>query len=168
MRVPVATVSPSESLYIADGLMSLGALRHLPVLSGNALVGILTHRDILRAPGLLSPVLEFAADTRAALRALRVDEAMTTAVVTIGADASVKEAAEQLLEHRVGCLPVMEDGRLVGIVTTSDLLRAIAGPGEGMADPREAGPAATAYGAPSRAGSEAQAIGRAASAGHRY
>jgi CBS domain-containing protein len=155
MKVPVATVSPSESLYIADGLMSLGELRHLPVLSGGALVGILTHRDILRAPGLLAPVLEFAADTRAALRALRVEEVMSTAVVTIGAEASVKEAAEQLLEHRVGCLPVMEDGRLVGIVTTSDLLRAIAGPREGMADPGEGSFTAPAHEAPSQVRSEA-------------
>lgn len=155
MKVPVATVSPNESLYIADGLMSLGDVRHLPVLSGTALVGILTQRDILRAPGLLAPVLEFAADTRAALRALRVEEAMTTAVVTIGAEASVKEAAEQLLKHRVGCLPVMEAGRLVGIVTTSDLLRAVAGPPERMANPQEGASTATAHLAPSHVRSEA-------------
>jgi CBS domain-containing protein len=114
--------------------MSLGGLRHLPVLSKEELVGILTHRDILRAPGLLSPVLGLAADTRAALRALRVEEAMTATVVTIGAQASLQEAAAQLLKHRVGCLPVMERGGLVGIVTTSDLLRAIAGPREAEAD----------------------------------
>ncbi len=151
----VATVSPSETLYIADGLMSLGDVRHLPVLSGKALVGILTQRDLLRAPSLLAHVPEFAADPRAALWALRVEEVMTTPIVTIGAEASVEEAAEQLLKDRVGCLPVMEDGRLAGIVTTSDLIGAIAGPQEGMANPREASSTATAPRAPAYARSEA-------------
>jgi CBS domain-containing protein len=133
MKSPVTTVRPEDSLHIADGLMTLGDLRHLPVLGKGKLVGILTHRDILRAPGLLAPVLGLGAGTRAALRTLHVQEAMTTDVVTIGVEATLQEAAEQLLKHRVGCLPVMELGRLVGIITTSDLLRAMAGRREGRA-----------------------------------
>lgn len=133
MRAPVTTVTPSDSLHLADGIMSLGGVRHLPVLSKGRLVGILTQRDVLRAPGVLAPVLGLAANTRAALKALRVEEAMTRTVVTIGANASRQKAAAQLLKHRVGCLPVLERGGLVGIVTTSDLLRAIAGPGEAEA-----------------------------------
>jgi CBS domain-containing protein len=58
---------------------------------------------------------------------------MSVELVTIGADAPVEEAAQKLLEHRVGCLPVVEAGALVGIVTTSDLLRAVAGPPEAAA-----------------------------------
>lgn len=134
MKAPVTTVAPNDSLHLADGIMSLGGLRHLPVLSKGRLVGILTHRDVLRAPGVLAPVLGLAANTRAALRALRVEEAMTTTVVTIGANASPQEAAAQLLKHQVGCLPVLERGGLVGIVTTSDLLRTIAGPCEAETD----------------------------------
>ena len=53
---------------------------------------------------------------------------MTRQLVTIGAGAMVQEAADLLLKHRVGCLPVLERGALVGIVTTSDVLRAIVGP----------------------------------------
>jgi CBS domain-containing protein len=53
---------------------------------------------------------------------------MTKDVVTIEAGATVREAAERLLKHKVGCLPVLERGALVGIVTTSDLLHAIVGP----------------------------------------
>jgi acetoin utilization protein AcuB len=134
MKSPVTTVAPNDTLHVADGIMSLGGLRHLPVLSKGELVGILTHRDILRAPGLLAPVLGLAADTRAALRALRAEEAMTATVVTIGAQASLPDAAAQLLKHQVGCLPVLEHGGLVGIVTTSDLLRAMAGPCDAEAD----------------------------------
>jgi CBS domain-containing protein len=128
MSAPAATIAPGDSLHIADGIMSLGVVRHLPVVSGGDLVGVVSQRDILRSPGMFSPVLGFAVDTRAALKALRVADAMSPAVVTIGAEASVGEAAERMLKHRVGCLPVVEGGTLVGIVTTSDLLRAIVDP----------------------------------------
>jgi CBS domain-containing protein len=126
MSVPAATVAPDDSLHVADGTMSLGGVRHLPVLDGTALVGVISERDILRAPGVLTPVDGLAVDVRALLRILRVRDAMSSAVITIAADAPVAEAATLLLRHRVGSLPVLEDGLLVGIVTTSDLLRAVA------------------------------------------
>ena len=126
MSAPVTTVAPDDSLRVAGGLMSLVRLRHLPVVDGRGLVGMLTQRDILGAPGLFGPVLGPAVDTREALKAHRVGEAMS-GLVTIGAEASLQEAAEKLLKHGVDCLPVLEDGALVGIVTTSDLLRALAG-----------------------------------------
>jgi acetoin utilization protein AcuB len=125
MSVPAAVVAPDDSLHVADGIMSMGAVRHLPVVSGGELVGVVSQRDILRAPGLLAPLIESAS---AILKELRVEDVMSSPVVTIGAEASVQEAANRVLKHRVGCLPVLEAGRLVGIVTTSDLLRAIAGP----------------------------------------
>ena len=121
----VTTIGPDDSLHVADGIMSLGGLRHLPVVSGGTLVGILTHRDILRAP---TTFFGFASDARSVLLALRVKDVMTTEVITIGANATVQEAASRLLKHKVGCLPVLERGALVGIVTTSDLLVAIVGP----------------------------------------
>lgn len=136
MRREVLTVAPGESLYVANRLMSLGDLRHLPVVSENAVVGMLTHGDILRAPERLAPIREQGQDTRAALRRLRVQEAMSRTVVTIGPHTSVNEAVEHLLRHGVQCLPVMEDGRLVGLFTESDLLRAIAWPRDGTSDPR--------------------------------
>jgi acetoin utilization protein AcuB len=126
MSAPAATVAPGDSLHIADGMMCMGEVRHLPVVSNGELVGVISQRDILRAPGL-SHLLSTA---KAVLRSLRVDDVMSRELVTIGADASVGEAAHKLLSHRVGCLPVVESGALVGIVTTSDLLRALAGPPE--------------------------------------
>jgi acetoin utilization protein AcuB len=125
MSAPAAAVAPSDSLYVADGIMSMGGVRHLPVVGDGELLGVVSQRDILRAPGLLSPLLS---STKTVLKALRVADVMSRDVVTIAADTSVEEAARTLLEHRVGCLPVLESGGLVGIVTTSDLLRAIAGP----------------------------------------
>lgn len=125
MKTRVTTIGPDDTLHLADGIMSLGGLRHLPVVSGGALVGILTHRDILRAPTTFHG---FASDARAVLRALSVRDVMTREVITIDASATVQEAAARLLMHKVGCLPVLERGALVGIVTTSDLLHAIVGP----------------------------------------
>jgi CBS domain-containing protein len=125
MSVPATAVVPSDSLYVADGIMSLGAVRHLPVVRDDEVVGVVSHRDILRAPGLLADLLDSPSPV---LKALRVEDVMSSPVVTIGAEASIQEAADRLLKHRVGCLPVLEGGRLAGIVTTSDVLRAVAGP----------------------------------------
>lgn len=131
MKRQVTTITPEDALHVAEGIMSLGELRHLPVVSGGALVGILTHRDILQAPVTF---FGFATDPRAVLRALTVRDVMTTQVVSIEADATVSEAAQKLLKHKVGCLPVLERGALVGIVTTSDLLGAIVAAEEGEGD----------------------------------
>ncbi len=105
--------------------MILGGLRHLPVVGGGAMVRILTHRDVLRAP---TTFFGFATGARAVLRALTARDVMTREVVTFDANATVQMAAERPLKHKVGCLPVLERGVLVGIVTTSDLLHAIVGP----------------------------------------
>lgn len=128
MKAPVTTVDPDESLHFADGTMSLGGIRHLPVVHGLALVGIITHRDVLSAPSTFAGTsLGLAGDARAGLKALKVRDVMIKDVVTIAPEAMVQEAAELLLKHRVGCLPVLDRGGLVGILTTSDLLRAVVG-----------------------------------------
>ena len=119
MKTRVTTVAPEDTLSLADGIMSLGGLRHLPVVSGGVLVGIVTQRDMLCAPTTL---VGFAADARAILRALTVRDVMTREVVTIHVEATVRDAAERLLKHNVGCLPVLDrDHKLVGIVSLGDI-----------------------------------------------
>jgi CBS domain-containing protein len=152
MSAPAATVARGESLHVADGIMSMGAVRHLPVVHGPELVGVISQRDILRAPGLLSPAFGLGVDARAVLKVLRVEDAMSPTVVTIEGEAPVQVAAQRLLEHRVGCLPVLDGARLVGIVTTSDLLRAIARP----STPMHASGGTAATGKPSAATSLAE------------
>lgn len=155
MRTAVTAVAPSESLHVASRLMHSGDLRHLPVVKGNAVLGVLTHGDILRSSGRRALGRERGVDAAAALRGLRVQEAMSKPAVTIGPDASVNEAVELLLRHGVKCLPVLADGRLIGLFTERDLLRAIDWPRDEMWDRRASASSALANTAPSQARLEA-------------
>jgi CBS domain-containing protein len=126
MSTDVATIGRNDELTIADDIMKMKRLRHLPVVEEGRLVGILTQRDLFHAA--LSTALNFGEKAQKEfLKTVVVKEVMTDEVRTIGPDADVKEAARLLIEHRIGCLPVVDNGKLVGIVSETDLLRAIAG-----------------------------------------
>src|SRR5262249_38246723 len=98
---------------------------HLPVVEGGRLAGIITDRDVRTT--LPSPATSLAVgELRYLLDRLLVERVMTRSVITIGPDAPIGNAVELILAHRIGALPVMEDGRLVGIIPETDLLRAFA------------------------------------------
>ena len=123
MQREVATLREEDQLTVADDVMRLGQVRHLPVLSGEKLVGVVSNRDLLAAS--LTTALEFGArERRAFLRSVEVREVMTKNVVSVGPDMPVAKAARILIERRIGCLPVVKSGVLVGLVTETDLLRA--------------------------------------------
>lgn len=124
MQTEVATLAPDERLDLADDVMTLGRVRHMPVLAGTRLVGLVSQRDLLAAS--LTKVLEFEPDQRRAfMRSVQVNEVMTRDPVTVEPDATLTEAAQRIVERRIGCLPVAKpDGTLVGLVTETDLLRA--------------------------------------------
>ena len=109
-----------ERLSIAEDLMQAARVRHLPVLAPTGeVVGVVSQRDLFRT------ALEHAVATPAGtppLEAVSVADAMTRDPVTIDADATMAEAARRMREHQIGCLPVLEDGRLAGIVTESDFV----------------------------------------------
>jgi CBS domain-containing protein len=118
----VATVTPHDSVEIADGVMAMGRIRHLPVLQGSEVVGILSQRDLFRSA--LGAAMAFGMQRpQEIMRALEVGDVMTTPPVTIGPEAAVQDAARAMAERRIGCLPVLENGRLVGILTDTDILR---------------------------------------------
>lgn len=104
------TVRPRETARRAYRLMRDHRFRHLPVVEAGRLVGVLSDRDL--RPVLFSPTLARA----------RVEELMSEDLTTIAPDAPVEEAASLLVVKRIGCLPVVADGALVGIVTETDLL----------------------------------------------
>ena len=124
MQTEVATLAPGERLDLADDVMSLGRVRHMPVLDGARLVGLVSQFDVMAAS--LTKVVEFETDHRRTfMRSIQVHEVMARDVVSVAPDASLAEAAERMLSHRIHCLPVTEpDGTLVGLVTDTDLLRA--------------------------------------------
>jgi acetoin utilization protein AcuB len=125
MTQPVITIDRNAGCDEADASMERHGIRHLPVMEEGRLVGVLGRHDLMRSA--LAFALGFGERGRAMLlHTLRVKEVMRERMVTIGAGQPASEVARLLLDHRIGCLPVLEDGELVGIVTSSDLLRLLA------------------------------------------
>lgn len=123
MTREVTTLRRNDKLSLADDLMSMKRVRHLPVLDDDSddLVGIVSQRDLFR--GALSRALGYGEKAqRTMLDMLVVKDVMTNRVISIAPDAPLTEAARAMLEHKIGCLPVLEDGRLVGILTESDFV----------------------------------------------
>ena len=115
MTTDPAVVSPDDTLERAWAMMTGEGYRHLPVVKDGQLVGVLSITDIGRL-GATVP----------SLMARTVGEWMTKNPITVGPDEPVERAAGQMGLHKVNCLPVVTGGKLVGIVTTYDLLDALA------------------------------------------
>ena len=127
MTADPTTLKRNDKLALADDIMRLGRVRHLPVLDddGQKLVGIVTQRDLFR--DALAQALGYGKPAqRKVLDSLAVKDVMATAVVTVRPDASLVYAARLLTERKIGCLPVVENGRLVGILTEGDFVALIA------------------------------------------
>jgi CBS domain-containing membrane protein len=122
MSSPVEFLEVGDSLDLARHLMRAGRIRHLPVVDGEQhLIGLVTHRKLLAAwVSHGDPTHE---GPRAIAREIPVDMLMETNVVTIGPTASAADAARVIAKRKVGCLPVIDDGKLVGILTEADFVR---------------------------------------------
>lgn len=104
------TIGPDEKLSKVKRIMDSGHFRRVPVVDDGRLVGILTERDLHKYAGFMEST--------------RVNAAMRTAIFTVTPDNTVEDAARLMLTHKIGGLPVVSSGKLVGIITTTDLLRA--------------------------------------------
>lgn len=123
MSAEVYSVAPETSIGEALSVTRTQRVRHLPVVEGDRLVGLVTERDLrLAAPPAWAVDGE---ELREALRSKKVSEVMVSHVITTTATTPIEDAAKLLYENRIGCLPVLEGERLVGILTESDLLRAL-------------------------------------------
>lgn len=123
MTADPTTLKRNDKLTLADDIMRLGRVRHLPVVEdeGDALVGIVTQRDLFR--DALAQALGYGRHAqRKILDTLSVKDVMNTDVVTTTPDTPLVEAARLLTQRKIGCLPVLENGRLVGIVTEGDFV----------------------------------------------
>jgi CBS domain-containing protein len=122
----VITLRASDNLLHASKLLREKGIRHLPVVdSHDRLVGILTDRDIKRASASEATTLDIH-ELLYLLDKLPVTEVMTKNPITVSPATLVGEAARLMVEHKIGCLPVVENGRLAGIVTDIDMLRLLA------------------------------------------
>ncbi len=137
MRNPVS-VDENDSMKKAMDLLRERDIRHLPVLKdGEKLVGIVTERDIKQASPSPATALEIR-EIYYLLDKVKVKQIMTRRPYTISSTAPIEEAALIMREKKIGCLPVVDAGRLVGILTETDLLDAfiesmgVSGPGYRM------------------------------------
>lgn len=122
MQTKLFTVTPETTLPEAVRLTGQRGVRHLPVLDGDRLIGILSDRDLKRAMASPATSLE-AHELRYLLDQLRVEEIMTRVVITIGPMFPIEAAARLMVQEKIGALPVTEGERLVGLVTETDVLR---------------------------------------------
>lgn len=117
------TVKPRSPLVDAFELMHQHRIRHVPVVDHGKLVGIISDRDVRQAMPLRK---HGGGDTEPAygkaMTRTHVDTVMTRNPITVSPMSTVREAAEIICREKVGALPVMEDEKLVGIVSTDDLL----------------------------------------------
>lgn len=125
MTEPAISVGPADSLLDAARLMVDHQVRHLPVVEDSAVIGMVSDRDIRTVAG--DPVRYVEAREGDGARMLNVRDAMTPSVVTIRGDRPLRELANELADERIGALPVVDpDGKLIGIVSYVDALRALA------------------------------------------
>ena len=123
MKTRVATVEMDDSLAVVRELLLSAPFHHLLVVEGDELVGILSDKDLYKA---LSPYLESPGENQRDRDTLsrRVHQVMSRDLVTISAEAALEEAASLMLDKGISCLPVLEAGKLQGIITWRDLLKA--------------------------------------------
>lgn len=123
MQTKLVTVSAGDALSTVEDIMTLGGVRHMPVVHAGKLVGVVSERDLLRAS--LSNLSAFGKDERRAfLQVVEIGRVMSSPPVTVGPDATVERAASLMADRKIGCLPVVDEReRLVGIVTETDVLR---------------------------------------------
>lgn len=123
MTENVATVQMDDDLSVLYDLMDARRIRHVPVLDEDGdLVGIVSQRDLIRGALGDAGGLPMSAQ-RDLLRSAQVGAIMVTEPTTVEPDTSLRDAGELLLEHKLGCLPVLEGDELVGIITEADFVR---------------------------------------------
>ena len=123
MTTRLITLSPMDTVKTARETMEKHRIRHLPVVTEqNDFVGLVSHRDILRAS--ISQFADLHDDVRDQIESgIPIPEVMTTEIMTISSNAPLQQAGTLLLTYKYGCLPVLEDKKLCGILTETDFLK---------------------------------------------
>jgi len=124
MTSKVFTVEPDDYLSDALSLMKEKNIKHVPVVKGNRLKGLISDRDIKEYCPSKATSLDIY-ELHYLLAKTKIRELMTTKVLTTTPDSPVEEAAMNMLDLNIGCLPVLDDGALAGIISDKDIFRAL-------------------------------------------
>ena len=121
MGSPV-TLTPDDTLDLANNVISLGRIRHIPVVENGKLVGLLSGRDLIGAAA--NRIFGLNQKSKSALlKTESVKSIMKKRLVTVTPDTPIKDAARLMADKKIGCVPVISAGALVGLVTTTNVLR---------------------------------------------
>jgi len=125
MSRPVRTLERNDKLSIADTVMRNERIRHLPILDAGRLVGIVSQRDLF-LNALVRALGHGTVARDRALGSIAVKEVMTEDVVTTTPETPITAAAQMMVDRKIGCLPVVEGNAVVGILSESDIVSAVA------------------------------------------
>lgn len=125
MTTNLYTLSEDDTLRTAKLAMAEHRIRHIPIVdANNRFLGVLTQRDVLALT--VSSLADVDADEREALDiSIPIREVMSRNVLTVDAKTSLRDAAEIMLERKIGCLPVVAGDYLIGILTEADFLKLV-------------------------------------------
>ena len=125
MTTKVYTVTPNDLIDRVFCLFNFEGIRHLPVLEKDKVIGVISDRDMKKVLGPGITRKTFKPDgTVLTISPRKVGTLMRRGVVTIGPDEKASDAAAIMVKKKIGCLPVVSSGKLVGIITATDILRA--------------------------------------------
>ncbi|MFM1874490.1 MAG: hypothetical protein RL266_227 [Bacteroidota bacterium] len=124
MTAHTRTVRPDQSLSDVRSIFEEEGFRHLPVMGNDGLVGMITHTDLMRVTyGAHIAEADFEINDLI-LESTTVEESMSKKLISIETGADLKEAARLMRKYKIGCVPVVDNGDLLGLVTTTDVLSA--------------------------------------------
>ncbi|MDB0602246.1 CBS domain-containing protein [Tenacibaculum maritimum] len=122
MTKDVVTLNTTDDLMTAEKLFKENSIRHIPVVIGSEIIGMLSYTDLLRI-SFADAIDENEADVDTVVyNMFTIEQVMAKNLVTINSNATIKEVAEILSKKEFHALPVVDDSKLVGIVTTTDLI----------------------------------------------
>jgi CBS domain-containing protein len=122
MSTNLITVNLTNNLVDAERLFNENSIRHIPVVSGDDIIGILSLTDLLRVSFVDTYGSDESDVDTAVYNMLSIEQVMVKNLVSVSSTQTIKEIAEVLAKNEFHALPVVDDNRLVGIVTTTDLL----------------------------------------------
>lgn len=122
MSKNIITLSSSDDLMLAEKLFKKEKIRHIPVVSGSEIKGMLSYTDLLRISFADAVDVDETSVDTVIYNMFTIDQVMAKTLVTVNSSSTIKEVAEILAKKEFHALPVVDNEELVGIVTTTDLI----------------------------------------------